>query len=302
MKRLLYASIFKVVTTLLLICLLFIPCVSVVAVTHKGSGKSTYHEDMDGKSYHVMSVDDAEDWAESEEYRYVRLGNLNERLHLDLSKNEGLGRSDLEKLSLFQVYLQMVEEVDRQTEMLEKLQDTQEKINDLDISASDKSELMEMTYIGFEQNAESIMGSAVVSTIGWIVAASLIWRLIDGIVMVVTAKQGMTVGIKTANIEKTEAYVLKKTRRSYYKPVWTMVALILYLAFYGVAMQGMYVSAMGNSKYMSMYSGLCGCRVLVEPFLNPLVWLLVFLVAGILTNILVNRYVRDDVILYQEQE
>lgn len=301
MKRFLCASIFKTVTTLLLIILLFIPCISVVGVTHHGGKHGTYADDMDGKMYHVMSIDDAEEWYQSEEYRYVRLANLNRELHLDVSRNEGLGRDDLELLSLVQVYSQADEEMDRLTELFQEVKEAQDKIDDLNISDDDKDALKSMASVSVASNAEESLGVAFMTLIAWIAGVSLFWRLIDGITGIITAVQGLTVGVKAKDIEKFETYIRRKTRRSFYKPVWSMLALILYLAGYGIAMQGTYAAAMANSKFLSMYTGLAGYRVLVEPFLNPFVWLLVALAVGILTHILVNRLVQDDIILYRDE-
>lgn len=73
MKRLLCASIYKIVTTLLLFGLLFVPFVSVVGVAHRGSKDDSYGEDMGQKLFQVMSVEDAEDWDGADSYQYVAL-------------------------------------------------------------------------------------------------------------------------------------------------------------------------------------------------------------------------------------
>lgn len=294
MRRFLYSSIFKTVTSLLLIAMLFVPCVSVVGVTRRGSKRGSYRSDMGKKLFQVLSVEDAEDWDGSEYYDYVRLSNLNQRLELGIFRDEGLGRDDLEYLSLYQIFTQMREEKERLEDLFKEIKEAQDQIDDLDISDDDKDALKDMVSASVSYNDSVTHGSFYITVFGIVVGLALAWNLIEGIVCTIMAILGLADGLQITTQLKFRAYMKKETRKCFFEPAWIMVMLILYLSCYGWAMQGMYKSAMWNSKLVSMYTGFEGYRVLVEPFLNPFVWLAVTLAVGILMYNLVKRITQDD--------
>lgn len=219
-----------------------------------------------------------------------------------MGRGEGLERDDMERLSLFQIYKRASNEIDRLTEEMKELGELADEIDDLDVSEEDKSALKNMAYSGVASSAWESLGVALMALIGIIVISALATSFLDGISGILTACQGMTKGIPSKNSEKTEKTLLRKTRSAFYKPCWILLGVILYLCSYGIAMQGTYSVAMGNSKFLFAYTGLRGYRVLVEPAWNPLLWLAIALAVGILTHIIVKRCTPNDCILFRDED